>query len=78
MKKIAPSTLIASLMAASAVLAGCVGGPVQQTYAEELAALSASCEARGGILTPAAGAPTGRVATDHVCEIRDGGSRVRQ
>ncbi|MBN8551817.1 MAG: hypothetical protein J0L52_02835 [Caulobacterales bacterium] len=51
------------------------GGPYP-TYAEELAALEDTCQARGGILTPLPGASGHRPATDYACEIRGGSGRL--
>lgn len=61
---------------AAAGLAGCATYPgrASTTYAEELRQLEADCAARGGILTPIAGATGPRPANDYACEIRGGGS----
>jgi hypothetical protein len=62
----------------SAVVVGALGlsvaacatpGPNQGTYTEQMDALSADCEARGGILTPT-GAQSGSPERDHACIIR--------
>lgn len=46
------------------------------SYGEQLDTLRQACAARGGILTPIAGATTGRPQTDNACEIRGGASRL--
>lgn len=58
--------------AAAAALAACAstGG---ETYRAEYDRLNASCQARGGMLTPSSNPSSGRPATDYFCDIRDGG-----
>ena len=58
--------------AAAAALAACAstGG---ETYQAEYDRLNASCQARGGMLTPSSSPTSGRPATDYVCDIRDAG-----
>jgi hypothetical protein len=53
-------------------LSACAGTGVSSA-SQEREALRAQCEARNGTLIPT-GSPTGNVATDYVCRIRDGGS----
>lgn len=66
--------LVAGLGSALAI-AGCAStGAPSPTYGEELAQLSAACDARGGILTPIAGSTGPNAANDYACEIRGGGS----
>ena len=69
--------LLAPLLLAAS-LAGCAGSPRSHpSFSEELDQLTADCRERGGILTPIAGATTGRPQTDYAGEIRGGGSRIR-
>jgi hypothetical protein len=44
-------------------------------YADELRALSDTCQARGGILV-SSGQDTGHPQTDNVCRITGGASRI--
>ena len=60
-------------LAGSVALAACASTGGETTYQAEYDRLNASCEARGGVLTPASSPTTGRPATDYVCDIRDGG-----
>ena len=64
---------LAALVAPLA-LGACATGKTFPSYQEELDKLSAECMARGGILTPIAGATGPRAANDYACEIRGGGS----
>ncbi|GEM_PF-630287 len=51
-------------------LAACAGmGPRDGTYTQQLDALRADCDARGGILTPT-GAQSAAPERDYACEIR--------
>lgn len=62
------------LTAFGVLLGACASSGVRQpTQREELAKLSADCEARGGVLTPT-GQVTGREALDNVCRIVGGPS----
>ena len=70
-----PRTLI--LLAAAAMLAGCMTAP-RESRISELDRLIEECRERGGILTPIPGGPrSGNEAANHTCEIRGGGSRIR-
>ena len=65
--------VLAAGLGAVLALGGCAStGAPNPTYGEELAQLSADCEARGGIITPIAGAQTGRANSEYACEIRGG------
>ncbi|MFC5344963.1 hypothetical protein ACETK8_03035 [Brevundimonas staleyi] len=70
--------LVSSLVLGAALTtAACASGPrTHPTYGDELDQLTAECRERGGILSPVAGAQTGRPQTDYVCEIRGGASRL--
>ena len=65
--------VILSAAAAAALglsLAACAGmGPREGTYTQQLDALRADCDARGGILTPT-GAQSASPERDYACEIR--------
>ncbi|MFN3815686.1 hypothetical protein [Brevundimonas sp.] len=60
----------------AATLAACASTGGGETYQQAYDALNATCQERGGILTPLAGAHTGRPNTDYACEIRGGGGRL--
>lgn len=67
--------VLAAAAMGSLGLAACAStAPASPTYAEEMAELRAACDARGGILTPIAGATGPHAANDYACEIRGGGS----
>jgi hypothetical protein len=75
-----PRILSSSLLLAAVVTVGaCASGPraPRPSYQAELEQLAADCRARGGILAPIPGAYTGRPQTENVCEIRNGGGRLR-
>jgi hypothetical protein len=55
----------AALLLLSACAGGTSGG---NSYTNDIERLSASCTARGGILTPT-GETTGRVETEYACKI---------
>ncbi len=55
----------AALLLLSACAGGTSGG---NSYTNDIERLSASCQARGGILTPS-GETTGRAETEYACKI---------
>lgn len=69
-----PALILVAVTGLLGVSACATAGEPNPTYAEEMAQLNAACQARGGILTPIAGATGPRAANDYACEIRDGGS----
>lgn len=67
--------VLAAGLSSALGLAACAStGAVNPTYAEQVAELRSACDARGGILTPIAGATGPNAANDYACEIRGGGS----
>lgn len=67
-----PSILSAAAVGALGLsLAACAGmGPREGTYTQQLDALRADCDGRGGILTPIPGAQSAAPERDYACEIR--------
>jgi len=66
------STRVPALIALTAGLlaAACATTPGgENRYTTELDALSADCQARGGVLRPIPGATSGRPQTDYACRI---------
>ena len=57
-------------------LSACAASVEPSRYSRELDALRADCTARDGLLVAAPGPGKGTPATDYVCEIRGGGSRL--
>ncbi len=72
---IAPSILLAAALTLAACASTSDG--TRLNYQGELDKLEADCTARDGILTPIAGARTGRPQTEYACEIR-GASRIQR
>ena len=68
--------LLSSLAALAAAACASPPGP-PSNYSQEMDRLTADCAERGGILSPIPGATSGRPQTDYVCEIRGGGSLIR-
>lgn len=67
--------VLAAGLAATLGLSACAtSGQPHPTYSQQVAELRASCDARGGILTPIAGSTGPNAANDYACEIRGGGS----
>ena len=69
--------IIIATAALGIAVSGCASfGAREQplSYRQEYAQLEATCEARGGILTPTTLATGARPANDYACEIRGGGS----
>lgn len=62
-------TVLAGVMALSA----CATAGTGTSYQTDLTALTATCDARGGILTPT-GMQSGRPQTDYACKITGGPS----
>lgn len=66
-------------LSATALLAACTAAGTAstastgETYADRYAQLGEDCRARGGILVPSGGRPTGNPATEFACDIRSGG-----
>ena len=58
------------------MLSACATGVESSLYSRELDALRADCTARDGLLVSAPGPGNGTPATDYVCQIRGGGSRL--
>lgn len=65
-----PTTVSAVLAVAALTACASTGG---ETYQSEYSRLNASCQERGGMLTPSSGPSSGRPALDYQCDIRDGG-----
>lgn len=71
--------IVTTLIASGALLGGCASMSREasdrpMSYREELAQLRATCENRGGILTPLNPSSGSRPANDFACEIRGGPS----
>ena len=65
-----PTILSAVLAAAALTACASTGG---ESYQAEYNRLNASCQERGGMLTPSFAPSSGRPALDYHCDIRDGG-----
>ena len=66
----------ALVLTALLTLGACATGPAgPHSYQAELDRLEATCQARGGILTPT-GDQSGRPQTDYACKITGGASRL--
>ena len=62
--------------AAALLLTGCATGAPVASAAERLAELEQACRARGGVLAPSGGPPTGRPEVDNHCRIVGGATRL--